>query len=121
MKKIFLYLFLFSSSALAAGPPLNLTCGKDAYILYESVNNQHAAIKNGVLMSSTVATEKPYGDDENAIMIEFDELGESCCLPIRVFIVFDTVQKKVTLQKRTLDADNTPRGDVITETCSVKK
>lgn len=121
MKKIFLYLFLFSSSAVAVGPPLNLKCGKDNYILYESVSNQHAAIKNDVLMSSTSATEKPYGDDENAIIIEFDEWGENGGMHIHHFIVFDTVQKKVTLQKRTLDADNTPRSDAITETCTVKK
>ena len=112
---------LFAFASGVSGPPINIICGKDNYILYESVNYQHAAIKNGVLMSDTKGFSNPYEDDENAIIFEFDEWGQNGGIHVHHFLVFNTIHKTMTLQKRTLDADNLPRGDGTTEKCKLKK
>lgn len=119
MKNILLILGFISCGVCASSPPLNFICEKDKYIIYESVNNDHAAIKNGVLMSSTKGYENPYGEDENALIFEFDQWGQNGGMHVHHFFVFSPSKKNLTLTKQTLDADNIPRSDGVRENCKI--
>lgn len=108
-------------SCFGSGKPVNFSCGKDHYILYESSSYNHVTIKNGELLDSTKVETKTYGDDDNAIIISFDQWGENGGFHLHHLLIFSEKNKKITLNKRMLDADNTPRGDEDTENCAIDK